>query len=469
MKNIITIIAVLSFGLSYGQWTKTYGGLDIEYGKSVQQTVDGGFVFTGSTKSYGNGDYDVWLIKTDNNGDSLWTKTFGGINNDQGWDIKQTTDGGFIISGETIKSFYPDIWLIKTDNNGDTLWTNTFGGWDHEKAYCVNQTSDKGFIITGTSNSFGSNTYSDLYLIKTDSNGTNIWSKVYGGNSTDKGRSVLQTKDGGFIVTGITNSFGNGSYDLWLMKTDHQGDTIWTKTFGGAGFEEGFSIKETTDSGYIITGSTTSYGNGSYDLWIIKTDSQGDSIWTKAYGGTDFDQGDDIVQTSDGGFIITGLTKSFGNGSFDLWLLKTDYQGDTLWTKTLGGADADYGKSVQQTLDGGYIITGNTEINTGNYDLWIIKTDSLGDTTSQQITSLKESTFLNEMEIYPNPFSISTTIELPSEPHTLTIYDITGNKVREEQVSGTTTIIERGDLKPGVYLLEVRSEHQTYSGKLVVE
>jgi regulation of enolase protein 1 (concanavalin A-like superfamily) len=147
MKNIITIIAVLSFGLSYGQWTKTYGGLDIEYGKSVQQTVDGGFVFTGSTKSYGNGDYDVWLIKTDNNGDSLWTKTFGGINNDQGWDIKQTTDGGFIISGETIKSFYPDIWLIKTDNNGDTLWTNTFGGWDHEKAYCVNQTSDKGFII----------------------------------------------------------------------------------------------------------------------------------------------------------------------------------------------------------------------------------------------------------------------------------------------------------------------------------
>jgi hypothetical protein len=469
MKQLVTLIAVLSLGLSYGQWTKTYGGPDLEYGKSVQQTLDGGFVFTGSTKSYGNGDNDVWLIKTDNNGDTLWTKTFGGINNDQGCDIKQTTDGGFIISGETIKSSYPDIWLIKTDNNGDTLWTNTFGGWDHEGSSCVNQTSDKGFIITGTSNSFGSNTYSDLYLIKTDSNGTNIWAKVYGGSSTDKGSSVLQTKDGGFIVTGTTNSFGNGGYDLWLMKTDHQGDTLWTKTFGGAGYEQGFSIKETTDSGYVITGSTTSYGNGTYELWIIKTDSQGDTTWTKTYGGTDADQGDDIAQTSDGGFIITGFTRSFGNGSYDLWLIKTNTQGDSLWSKTFGGADADYGKSVQQTLDGGYIITGNTEINTGNYDLWIIKTDSLGDTTSQQITTLKESNSINEMGIYPNPFSISTTIELPSEPHTLTIYDITGNKVREEQVSGTTTIIERGDLRPGVYLLEVRSEHQTYGGKLVVE
>ena len=378
MKQLLFIILlnIPFFGIGQG-WEKTFGGTGDDYGYSVQQTTDGGYIITGTTESFGNGGSDVYLIKTDVNGDSLWTKTFGGIDSDRGHSIQQTTDGGYIITGSTT-SFGNggfDVYLIKTDGSGNEQWTKTFGGTNGDEGFSVQQTTGGGYIITGYTVSFlGSR---DVYLIKTDGNGDSLWTKTFGGTDhTVGGRSVQQTTDGGFIITGHKN------FIVYLMKTDGNGDSLWTKTFGGIG-DWGFSVQQTTDGGYIITGNITSFGNGGSDVYLIKTDGYGDSLWTKTFGGIGDDYGFSIQQTTDGGYIITGSTISFGNGGYDVYLIKTDGNGDSLWTKTFGGIGDDWGFSVQQTTDGGYIITGDTEsFGNGYKDVYLIKTDGNGNITS---------------------------------------------------------------------------------------
>jgi hypothetical protein len=355
-------------------WTKTFGGSSDDYGISVQQTSDGGYIIAGWTESFGAGSRDVYLIKTDANGDTLFTKTFGGTGDDWGESVQQTSDGGYIIAGAT-KSFGANraVYLIKTDANGNTLYTKTFGGSGNDWGSSVQQTSDGGYIITGYTTSFGA-FWSDVYLIKTDANGDTLFTKTIGGSNTDVGYSVQQTSDGGYIITGYTYSFGAGYDDVYLIKTDANGDTLFTKTFGGSGSEYGNSVQQTSDGGYIIAGWTASFGAGSDDIYLIKTDANGDTLFTKTFGGSSIDWGYSVQQTSDGGYIIAGRTKSFGAGNNDVYLIKTDANGNTLFTKTFGRSGDDVGFSVQQTSDGGYIITGYTESFGAVYgDVYLIK------------------------------------------------------------------------------------------------
>jgi hypothetical protein len=355
-------------------WTRTYGGIGFEESHSVQQTTDGGYIIAGHTYEYPKRDF--YLVKTNDIGDTLWTRIYGGSGDEEAYSVQQTSDGGYIITGwtDSYGAGFNDVWLIKTDASGDTLWTKTFGGGDYDGGNFVQQTFDGGYIIAGSSASYGGGD-DDFWLIKTDASGDSIWTRFFGGNEDDMGKSAQQTSDGGYIMTGYTKSFGVGESSILLIKTDASGDTIWTKVLGGSVFDRAFCVKQTTDSGYIITGVTSSYGAGGFDVLLIKTDASGDTLWTNTFGGSEHDMGYSVQQTGDGGYIITGFTRSFGGGETDVWLIKTHDMGDTLWTKTYGGSGEEEASSVQKTSDGGYIITGWTSsYGAGGYDFWLIKT-----------------------------------------------------------------------------------------------
>ena len=276
MKKILFILLLTIPFIGTGQgWEKTFGGANLDLGYSVKQTSDGGYIITGRTTSFGNGGSDVYLIKTDGNGNELWNKTFGGTEDEQGYSVQQTTDGGYIITGrtESLGNGGSDVYLIKTDGNGNELWNKTFGGSNFNEGLSVQQTTDGGYIIAGnTSSSVDDN----IYLIKTDDNGNELWNKTLGGTEDDLGYSVQQTTDGGYIVIGETTSFVNGYYDVYLIKTDGNGNELWNKTFGGIYHDVGYSVQQTNDGGYIITGKNSSFGNGDDDdVYLIKTDGSG--------------------------------------------------------------------------------------------------------------------------------------------------------------------------------------------------
>jgi hypothetical protein len=381
-------------------WTfmNTFGGLSDDEGYSVEQTTGGGFIIAGYTRSFGAGECDVWLIKTDGAGNMVWNKTYGGIESDRGNSVRQTTDGGYVILGYT-NSFSPradycDIWLIKTDRTGNMVWNKTFGGEDYEFGHCVQQTTDGGYIITGVTHSFGAGK-DDVWLIKTDSNGNMVWNRTFGGSNFDCGNCVQQTTDGGYIITGEKYPSGEFVYsDVWLIKTDSNGNMVWNRTFGGSLYdfnEEGRYVQQTSDGGYIITGYTTPVDYT--DIWLIKTDSAGNMVWNRTFGGPDYDEGFCVQQTSDGGYIIIGyyVPVNFKGWQTDVWLIKTDSTGNKTWDRTFGGTsylELDKGFCVQQTSDGGYIITGVTDsYGAGRKDVWFIKTDKDGRPRDRTITN----------------------------------------------------------------------------------
>ncbi len=429
MKNLISLLFIISISFAQQAWIRTYGGTSYDYGSSAQQTLDGGYIVVGVTLSFGAGLYDVYLIKTDSTGDMLWTRTYGGIYEDLGASVQQTRDGGYVIIGYT-KSYGAganDVYLIKTDSTGDTLWTKTYGGIEDDLGYSIQQTSDDGYIIVGVTWSFGSG-HEDYYLIKTDSVGDTLWTRTYGGINADWGSSVQQTRDGGYIIIGCTESYGAGANDVYLIKTDYTGDTLWTRTYGGTLGDVGTSVQQASDGGYIVAGYTAFFGVDSFDVYIIKTDSIGDTLWTRTYGGTDIDYGFSIQQTTDNGYIIAGLTQSFGAGNGDVYLIKTDSTGDTLWTRTYGQTWGDLGNSVQQTSDGGYIIAGYT----WNYgaeliDVFLIKTDGFGNAAVEDRIGTTRN-IRSHLFAIPNPFVNHTCIP-DYEREDFIVSDITGRLV----------------------------------------
>ncbi len=413
------------------QWDKTFGGNNWDELRALQQTSDQGYILGGSSYSPASfdksddskGEKDFWIVKIDENGNKQWDKTFGGSNWDELRSIQQTKDDGFFIGGTSLSDAfgdksenskgYWDFWVIKLDKNGNRQWDMTLGGNNKDWLTDSKQTSDGGYILGGYSKSRASGDKSndprgasDYWVIKIDGTGNRQWDSRFGGIGMDMLYSIQQTLDNGYILGGVSHSGANGDKsdssrgisDFWIVKIDEYGKKQWDKTFGGDNEDELFSIQQTSDRGYILGGFSKSSSNndktesakGGYDFWAIKIDENGNKQWDRTFGGSRYDKLSSIQQTSDSGYIMGGFSESPADGDksenslgwYDFWIVKIDKHGNKLWDKSFGGSEYDKLCSVQETLDGGYILGGSsysstnkdkTDKSKGDNDYWIIK------------------------------------------------------------------------------------------------
>ncbi|MBI4284933.1 MAG: S8 family serine peptidase [Chloroflexi bacterium] len=353
-------------------WSKTFGDTAADISSSVRPTADGGYIITGYT--YGSGNPDVWLVKTDASGNKAWDKTFGSTASDYGRAVLQTADGGYVVAGYTYSygAGKADVWLIKTDINGNKLWDKTFGGAGSDYGLAVCAAPGGGYVVAGYTDSSGSGG-TDIWLIKTDASGNKVWDKTFGSARNDYGYAVSPTLDGGYIIAGAGDS-SQGDGDAWLVKTDATGNKLWERTLGGVDDQVALSVYPASDGGYVLAGYTDSYSGIEYDAWLVKTDAAGTKLWERGYGGPLVDYGRSVVQTPDGGYAIAGETASYGAGDYDAWLIRTDGNGNERWHETFGGSKNESGYSIDKTADGGFVMAGYTEsYGAGGADVWLIK------------------------------------------------------------------------------------------------
>ena len=492
LRSRVTVFLPIVFGIcflipftlrpSLAQITfeRTYGDSGFECGYSVQQTHDGGYVIAGVTSSWGAGSFDIYVIKTDSLGNTVWDAICGGTGVELGLSVQQTWAHSYTIAGwtESFGAGEEDVYLVSIDSAGNPLWDLTYGGSARDDAFSAHYTPDGRCIVVGGTHSFGSG-LQDVYLISVDSLGNTLWETTIGDTGFEGGKSVCQTSDGGYAITGVTWSFGSGEGDVYMIKTDSLGNRLWEKAYGGALYEDGSSIQQTPDGGYAILATTRSFGAGGTDAYLIRTDSVGNVLWDTTYGGSNDDIGISLDQTSDGGYILVGWTWSFGAGGMDLYLIKTDSLGNTLWDITYGDTGGDLGYSVQQTSDGGYIIGGATSsFGAGGSDIYLIKTDENGLVGITEDQENRRSKIENRglLQNHPNPFQRSTLISyslpVPTQV-TLEVYDITGRLVEtlvsKRQNSGIHQVRWNRKTNPsGVYFYRLKANNFTDVKKMIL-
>jgi hypothetical protein len=477
------------------EWQRYLGGSDDDIASSIQQTFDGGYIVAGVTNSNngdvtGNhGLTDAWVVKFDGSGNLNWQKCMGGSSEDKGYDIQQTSDRGFIMAGHaysndgdaTADHGMTDLWIVRLDSSGALQWQNCLGGSEAEQAFSVQQTTDGGYIVAGQSwsdNGDVSNNQgaADYWVVRLDSTGSILWRKCWGGSGIDIAHSVVQTSDGGYIVAGYSFSTdghfsGNiGGWDSWLVKLEGNGYMQWMKCLGGSGSDNISCVQQTSDGGYIVAGSSNSInggieGNhGSSDIWVVKLKGSGKREWQKCLGGSSYESATSIQQTSDGGYIVAGFTSSndgdiTGNhGLTDAWVVKLDDSGNLNWQKCLGGTDEDRAHSIQETSDGGYILAGSSESDdgdlTGNHgrsDYWVIKLESL--------TGIEDAGDVESaITIYPNPAGHTVRLDVTSNsPSTalsvtaLALTDLLGRTVIDIKPHAAHTELDVSALPTGLY------------------
>ncbi len=452
MKRKITFVSLILIitSFAFAGWEHTYGGAVTDVAYAMQQTQDGGYVIAGMSNSWSGTWPDGYIVKTDATGNLVWQQTYAGSSTgDYLYSIEQTNDGGYICAGICNAPLGCDVYLLRVNSLGNQAWSRSFGGSGDDRGYGALKTPDGGYILIGYTTSFGAGG-DDGYLIKTDSAGNMVWQQAIGASLSDRGYAIKRTQDGGYIFCGASNSqSGTFARDTWLVKTDSSGNKIWERFYGGSGDESANAIELTNDGGYILCGATSSSGAGSYDVHLIKTDASGNLSWERTYGGSGEDMGYSVGKTQDGGYLIVGHTASFGAGGFDVYIIKTDPQGNLQWQDTYGGADWDYGRAGWQTPDLGYIIAGYTmSYGAGDYDFYLIKRDPGSIEENNLISTEKDRAPIP----YPNPFISYTTIP-GYEQSIFSVYDPSGRylgKYKGERIGEGLTA--------GVYFIKKENE-----------
>ncbi len=396
-------------------WQNLYGGSDQEEIHTCQQTLDGGYIIAGSSRStdipgvVNNGEMDFYIVKLDPAGIIEWQKMIGADEDDEAFSIQQTLDGGYILSGVqesniNINGYY----VVKLDNSGEVVWEKGYTDNGDDCANMVKPTNDGGYIIAGTAySSIPGTTYhggdGDYYIIKTDADGKKEWHGMYGGNGTEEMRAIQPASDGGYIVTGYSTSSDipgiSDQNDYHVFKLDGAGNVLWQKKYGGNSYDNAWFIQETSEGGYIVVGdsqSTDISGNhGKSDVFVVKLDIDGNVTWQKMYGGSSEESASSIEETSDGGYIIAGISRStdipgaVNHGNGDTYVIKINSIGDIIWQRLYGGSGREESDnctdSAHQTSDGGYMIivdSTSTDIpgapNHGGRDFYVLKLDANG-------------------------------------------------------------------------------------------
>ncbi|WP_084466346.1 T9SS type A sorting domain-containing protein [Kaistella palustris] len=518
MKKIFLLFTLISSFLMVAQtapsiqWQKSLGGTSRDTAKSILQTLDGGYILAGYSQSNdgdvsGNhGGWDYWIVKLDQSGNVQWQKSLGGGQSDYAQSVQQSADGGYIVVGYSESNDGDvsgnhgdyDYWIVKLDSSGNIQWQKSLGGSYEDFAKSVQQTADGGYIVGGYSQSndgdiTGHYGNYDYWIVKLDSSGNIQWQKSLGGTGEDRANSVRQTTDGGYIIGGYSRSVdgnvsGNhGDYDYWVVKLNSIGNVQWQKSFGGSSIDIATSVQQTTDSGYIIAGYSSStdgdvsghHGNGGVypDYWIVKIDSNGTIQWEKSLGGMFGDFAYAIRQTNDGGYIVAGESWSSdgdvsghkgSTSSSDYWIVKLNSIGNIQWEKSLGGYDNDIASCIQQTADDGYIVVGESISDDGDVsghhgstvynDVWVVKLTAEGLATDE--------TNITKINIYPNP--VKDILNFSEEVLNVKITDVSGKTVK--QISAKGKSIDISGLTKGVYIISATTKAgETVNKKIVKE
>ena len=449
MKNVNILMFILLPIMVIAQTTfeRRFEGKGHSEGFAICQTADGGFVATGFTRPVAIDSVDVFVVKVNNLGQLQWSKIYGGDKTDWAYALCATPNGECFIAGITQSwGQNGDCYLLKINADGDTLWTKFYGRQMYDRATSVVETFDGKYVITGFTE-YGDNGNYDVYLAKMDGNGQLDWSKSLGEFSSEEGHAVIQAADSGFVIVGSQTVGTSSNKELMIMKTDSSGNVDWIKTYGGDKNEIARSIKQLNDDGFIITGYTQSFGVNSYNVYLVRTDENGDTLWTKVIGDITRSEGYDVIEAADDGFIVVGVYDS------DVLMMKTDINGDTVWTRKYATESNGFevGRSIKQTADGGYVIGGYYNDSPG-YELYIIKTDSEGMVTGIVYSDKQLVRNFNLHQNYPNPFNPSTHIKFTipkAEKVRIDIYNTKGQRV--------TTILNQ-KIKAGQHEIEFNAQ-----------
>lgn len=502
------------------QFQKKYESTNASRAYSIKTTLDGGYIISGSYDVTGLLSAEFYSIKLDAQGDTLWANTYGygvdtslAVNRDgagnEAYDIIQTHDSGYLIVGEAhdSSSGQSNALAIKLTKEGRMVWAKSYGGSLSDYGYSVTQLPDSGYILAGYTESHGLG-IRDVYALRLNKIGDTIWTRAYGGNAIDGAINMSPTQDGGFILVGNTFSFGEGMSDVYVIKIEVNGDLDWAYAYGGPSNDFGNDIVQLSDKSYVISGSTESFGSGQRDVYVIKIDSLGELIWSKSMGGTGNESGKSVIELPNNQIAVFGNTRSFGKGFEDYYLIKMNGLGDTLLTKVYGGLSIDFGESIQSTANNGLIMTGFTNsFNTYNYDVYIVKTDSLGNSNCHQgvtsttivspvtiktitstitssapgikvatlrtgktytnslntcnINSINEMNIESQLVVYPNPTTNNITVQdkngVLATDFSITILDIQGKQMRTQILTATNTSLDISMLKNGIYFAKIET------------
>lgn len=508
---ILLFISMLSLANSHAQalphtieWQNSIGGSDNEIARSIIPTSDSGYILTGWSSSNdgdisGNqGNQDCGVVKLNSNGEILWQKSLGGSHSDLGYSIKSDFDGGYIVAGLTSSNDgdvsgnhgNQDCWIVKLNGDGEILWQRALGGSWEDLGYSIQTTSDNGYIIAGGTSSndgdvSGHQGNGDFWVIKLNSLGEIQWQKTMGGSEFDTARSIQSTQDGGYIVAGLTSSNdgdvsdNNGKLDCWVVKLDINGNIEWQNALGGSEDDSAYSVQQTFDGGYILSGHTASNdgdvtnNNGSIDYWVVKLNSNGVLQWQKTLGGSSWENGArSIEQTPDGGYIVAGNTSSTdgdvtnNNGFADYWVVKLNEIGEIEWQESYGGSDYEEAYSIHITSDGGFIVAGETRSNNGDVsghnglsDYWVTKLSS---------PTLQAAEFIKPIiTVYPNPvqslFNISSTTIILE----VNLYTANGKLINSLDNNSKDILIDMNFFPTGLYIAKVKCLNSTEYIKLI--